>query len=93
MTYPCLVPFLSRNALLWDWRDVSHKTNTLEQQCERAIAAEGNSDKEEFIFTDFERTELDLVLCALGKTFEGIGSSNIYSYGGEIYSLIMISVF
>jgi hypothetical protein len=54
----------------------------------RAIAAERYTDKEELIFTKFERAELDLVLCALGKTFEGVGSYNIYAYGGELVILL-----
>jgi hypothetical protein len=59
----------------------------------RAIAAERYTDKEEFFFTKFERTELDVVLCALGKTFEGTGSSNIYTYGGELISFLVYIAF
>lgn len=54
----------------------------------RAIAAERYTDREELLFTKFERTELDLVLCTLGKTFEGIGYYNIYAYGGELVILL-----
>ena len=58
----------------------------------RAIAAEGYTDKEEFVFTKSERTELDVVLCAFGKTFEGTGSSNIYAYGGELIFIPLFSI-
>ena len=54
----------------------------------RAITAERYTDKEELLFTKFERTKLDVVLCALGKTFAGIGSHNIYAYGGELVILL-----
>ena len=58
-----------------------------------AVDADRNTDQEEYISTKFERAELDFVLCALDKTFEGANSRDIHTYRGEVISFLTFLFF